>query len=114
MVRTQEPVRPGQLTPRLPRDLETICLKCLEKQPDRRYASALALAADLRSFLDGTPIRARPPRLSERWLKAARRRPALATLAAVSLAAAAMLVAIAVVYSGRMREKNQQLTEALQ
>src|SRR5207244_1982460 len=77
-VRNQDPVPPSRLQPKLPRDLETICLKCLEKEPRRRYADASALAEDLRCFRVGEPIRARPVRAWERALKWARRRPAVA------------------------------------
>ena len=78
LVRTQEPVPPAQLQPQCPRDLDIICLKCLEKAPARRYASAADLAEDLRRFLAGEPIRARPTPRWERALKWARRRPAAA------------------------------------
>jgi WD40 repeat protein len=84
LVRSQEPVPPSRLHPRLPRDLETICLKCLEKEPPRRYASAAHLADDLERFLAGQPIRARATRAPERAWKWARRRPALAALLTLS------------------------------
>jgi WD40 repeat protein/serine/threonine protein kinase len=78
----EAPVSPRRLQPGLPRDLDTICLKCLEKQPEKRYASALALADDLARFLAGQPILARPiGRLEHAW-RWCRRNPALATLSA--------------------------------
>jgi serine/threonine protein kinase len=73
----EEPVPPTRLQPKLPRDLETICLKCLQKEPRKRYATAEALADDLRRFLDGQPIQARAIGVWERGLKWAKRRPAL-------------------------------------
>jgi YD repeat-containing protein len=82
-VRSHEPTPPRRLQPRVPRDLQTICLKCLEKEPQKRYASALDLAEDLHCFLNDEPIRARPTRIWERTVKWARRRPARALLMAV-------------------------------
>jgi tetratricopeptide (TPR) repeat protein len=79
-VRRQEPVPPARLAPKTPRDLETVCLKCLHKEAGRRYPSALELAEDLRRFLEGEPIRARPVSFRERAWKWARRRPAQAAL----------------------------------
>jgi YD repeat-containing protein len=80
-----EPVPPSRLQPNLPRDLETICLKCLQKEPARRYPTAAALGDDLRRFLDGEPIRARRARVWERAAKWARRRPAAAALLALAV-----------------------------
>jgi eukaryotic-like serine/threonine-protein kinase len=77
-----EPVPPRRLRRSLARDLETITLKSLEKEPARRFATARAMAEDLHRFLAGEPILARPPSAWERLLKWARRRPAVAALAA--------------------------------
>ena len=80
-----DPVPPSRLQPRVPRDVDTICLKCLAKEPARRYETADALADDLERFLAGTPIRARRTPAWERAAKWARRRPAAAALVAVGL-----------------------------
>jgi putative methionine-R-sulfoxide reductase with GAF domain len=80
LVRLQEPVPPSSLQPATPPDLETICLRCLSKEPHQRYATAEALADDLRAFLAGEPIRSRPARPWERLARWARRRPAEAAL----------------------------------
>jgi WD40 repeat protein len=99
---SDEPVPPSRLQPHLPRDLTTICLKALHKDRRKRYASALALADDLRRFLDGVPIQARPSTPWERGLKWARRRPALAALAGVSVLAAVALLAGGIWYNAQL------------
>lgn len=88
MVRDRDPVSPRQIRPGLPRDLETICLKCLQKEPGRRYVTAADLADDLGRFLDRKPVRARPVGRAARLVKWARRKPAWAVLAVVGLGAA--------------------------
>jgi hypothetical protein len=80
LVESAEPPSPRLLAPAVPRDLETICLKCLDREPVRRYASAEALAEDLRRFLDGESILARPLSGPARFVRWCRRRPALAAV----------------------------------
>ncbi len=88
--RTTEPVPPSRLVPGLPRDVETIALKCLQKQPEKRYDSAAALAEDLRRFLGGEPIVARPVGPIERAGRWCRRHPAPASLTAAVVLVAAL------------------------
>jgi WD40 repeat protein len=114
-VREAEPPRPSSIAPGLDRDLETICLKCLEKEPAKRYGSAEALAEDLECWLRGEPIQARASGALERAVKWAKRQPAIAGLwgiiVALSLAGAAslragnamaLLVVLALVWLGTL------------
>jgi tetratricopeptide (TPR) repeat protein len=101
-VRSQEPVPPSRLQTGLPRDLQTICLKCLQKSPGNRYPSAAALADDLGRFLRGESILARPATPWERAWKWARRHPSAAGLLVVSAVALATVVTSVVVYNARL------------
>jgi tetratricopeptide (TPR) repeat protein len=93
---SDEPVPPSRLQSRVPRDLETICLKCLEKEPRKRYATALDLAEDLQRFLDGVPIRARAIGSAERAWRWAKRNPWIAGLAGtIAVLVAATVVSLA-------------------
>ncbi len=108
----REPVRPRTLNPRLDRDLETVCLKCLEKDPVRRYGSAEALAEDLERWRAGEPIRARRSGMAERSLKWARRRPAAAALIGVVAAALLAVLAVGAWYNYRLTNTLADLQQA--
>jgi eukaryotic-like serine/threonine-protein kinase len=104
LVSDQDPASPRALRPGLPRDLETITLKCLEKRPARRYSGAAELAGDLERFLDGRPVLARPVSPLERVAKWARRRP---VHAALSLILAIVVAAVPIGLQGlRLRESR--------
>jgi WD40 repeat protein len=112
-VREAEPPRPSSIMPGLDRDLETICLKCLDKDAGQRYASAEALADDLGRWLRGEPIVARPAGRLERVLKWAKRRPAAAALVGVSGLAAGLLVIGSLLANVLIAAQQRQTQEAL-
>jgi serine/threonine-protein kinase len=91
-VLSDEPVPPSRLNGRVPRDLSTVCMKCLEKDPQHRYATAAALSADIDRFRRGKPIAARPARFPERAVKWARRHPSDAGLMAGSTAVVCLVL----------------------
>jgi WD40 repeat protein len=99
----RDPQSLRQINPQIDRDLETICLKCLEKAPERRYDSAATLADDLRRWLDGEPIMARPATSMERLVKWARRRPAVAALACVVMLSFISLLAVGLYYNAHLQ-----------
>jgi len=103
-VRQQEPLPLRQLNPALPRDLETVCLKCLEKDPRRRYNSADELAAELERFLAGRPIQARPVGKPERLWRWCKREPIVAGLTA----AVALTLVVGIVVSSCFAVKSQE------
>ena len=99
-VMSDDPVSPSRLQSRTPRDLETICLKCLRKEPGKRYASAAELAEDLRRFQAGEPIAARPLGKIERCWRWCRRHPAEALAATLCLPLVAALIVVPLMWAG--------------
>lgn len=112
-VKHHEPVSPRRLRPSLSRDLDTICLKCLEKDPERRYASAEQVAQDLRRFLDGRPISARPVGPLVKSLRWCTRNRALSSLAAAVIVLAVALTTISTVMSIRLRGEQVETLRTL-
>jgi hypothetical protein len=112
-VRHQDPVPPRRLNPKIPRDLETVCLTCLRKEPARRYATASALAGDLRRWLDGEPIQARPASPLEHAWRWCRRRPAGAALAgALALTFVAGFLSVLLLWRQAEAERRRAETES--
>ncbi len=113
----ENPPPPRSLDPSLPRDLETICLKCLRKEPEKRYRSASELADDLQRWLNHEPIFARPQSIADKSLKWIRRRPAAAALLFVTPAALVTVTAISLAYNARLTtalvDAQEQRTLAL-
>lgn len=107
----QDPPSPRLLNPSVPRDLETICLKCLEKDPHRRYPSAAALADDLRRFLADEPITARPASWLEKAWRRCRRRPGTAVLGAIAASLALFLLIASPLVTVRERRLRQEAEE---
>jgi eukaryotic-like serine/threonine-protein kinase len=104
-----EPIAPRRLNAKVPRDLEIVCLKCLEKEPHRRYAGAAALADDLSRFLADRPIVARPSgrlELAGRWC---RRNPALATACLLAVAGLFGITSVSVLYAVSMSRHAREL-----
>ena len=109
LVLDSEPRRPSMLNAAVDRDLETICLKCLEKEPARRYGSAEALADDLERWRRNEPIRARPTTSMERLVKWVRRRPAVAGLVATALTALLAVFVITSVLTWRLGAAREEV-----
>ena len=111
-VRDIDPIPPSRFQPGLARAAETICLKCLEKAPGRRYAAAEELAEDLRRFRSGESILAHPAPAWEQAWRWTRRRPAVAAAVGVSLVAIALTLGGVAYYNARLRKAARKAQEA--
>ena len=112
LVGSQEPIPPRRHQPHTPRDLETICLKCLEKDPRRRYESAEILAEDLERFLSGRSILARPVGLVERSWRWSRLHPSAAALAIVASLSLVVILAIVLAFNRQLAGELEEVTAA--
>ncbi|WP_422928697.1 serine/threonine-protein kinase [Singulisphaera sp. PoT] len=111
MVTTKEPPKPRTLNPKCDRDLETICLKCLEKEPSQRYTSALKLAEDLHNYLEGNPIKARRSGFVEKAAKWVRKHPIpTALIILMPLAVASVIFSIVLRSALARTEQSYELT----
>ena len=111
-VRTTEPVPPRRLVPGVPRDIETVCLKCLQKEPAKRYESASSLADDLRRFLDGRPILARRINSAERAWRWCRRNRLVAGMTGITAAAILVMAVGASILAVTFRAQRDQIRDA--
>src|SRR5262249_22764942 len=101
-IKSEEPARPRSLDGRIPRDLETIVLTAIDKDPARRYATADTMADDLRRFLADEPIRARQASAAERYWRWARRNPIIAVLGGVLTAVLVVATVVSLIVAARM------------
>jgi WD40 repeat protein/serine/threonine protein kinase len=112
-VRSAEAVSPRRLEPKLPRDLETICLRCLEKEPHKRFATALELADELGRFLDGQPIRSRPIGRGTRLFRWCLRNKAVAVASSLASLALATTIAVSLIFGIASYRSSQRLRVTL-
>jgi tetratricopeptide (TPR) repeat protein/tRNA A-37 threonylcarbamoyl transferase component Bud32 len=110
-VRHQEPVPPRRLQPKIPQDLETICLKCLQKEAAKRYSSCGALAEDLRHFLNGEPIRARRVGPVERLGRWCRRNPRVAFLSGMVAVLVCQMLITSIIAGVRLSREREAIAE---
>jgi hypothetical protein len=108
----REPARPRSLDPRIDRDLETVCLKCLEKEPGRRYGTAEAVAEELERWLDGRPIQARPAGQAERLWRWCRRNPLVAGLSAAVVLSLVVGTVVSTIFAFRAESQAERARES--